>query len=132
MTPHAPTVEFLWWSGCPSWERALARLREEMAGLGLNPAAIELREVETDEAAGREGFVGSPTIRVNGRDVQAPGAEPVGLSCRVYRARDGRTSPLPDPVDLRDALMCSSGTDHDERNGRGGREPERASRGGSG
>jgi hypothetical protein len=37
-------------------------------------------------------------------DVQDPGAEPAGLTCRVYRLRDGRVSAVPDPDDLRDAL----------------------------
>jgi hypothetical protein len=48
--------------------------------------------------------VGSPTIRVNGRDLQPPGDEPVGLTCRVYRLRDGRISPLPDRAEVREAL----------------------------
>ena len=55
-----------------------------------------MREVRTDADAGRERFVGSPTIRVDGRDVQPPDGEPAGLTCRVYRLRDGRISPLPD------------------------------------
>jgi hypothetical protein len=102
---EAPIVELLWWRECPSWERALERLREQMADLGLDPGAVDVREIDTDEAAQREEFVGSPTIRIDGRDVQPPGAtEPVGLACRVYRTRDGRTSPLPDPADVRDAL----------------------------
>ena len=62
-------VEFLWWEACPSWERALAELREEMSGLGLDPQAIELREVSTEADAEHEGFVGSPTIRVDGMDI---------------------------------------------------------------
>lgn len=103
--PAQPTVELLWWSGCPSWEKALAGLRERMAEAGLDPEAIDVRSVETDGDAAREGFVGSPTIRVNGRDVQAPGGEPIGLTCRVYRLRDGRISPLPDPDDVREALL---------------------------
>ena len=53
-------------------------------------------------------FVGSPTIRVDGRDIQPPDDEPVGLTCRVYRLRDGRVSPTPDPADLRDALMAAT------------------------
>jgi len=97
-------VEFLWWSGCPSWERALDMLREEMRRLDLDPAAVRLREVDTDADAEGERFVGSPTIRIDGRDVQPTGDDPIGLSCRVYRHRDGRVSPLPDPADLRDAL----------------------------
>jgi hypothetical protein len=102
---HArPTVELLWWEGCPSWERALALLREELQAVGLDPTAVDVREVRTDQDAAREGFVGSPTIRVDGRDVQPPNDEPAGLTCRVYRLRDGRTSPLPDRADLRETL----------------------------
>jgi hypothetical protein len=46
----------------------------------------------------RERFVGSPTIRVDGVDVQPPVGEPFGLTCRVYHRRDGRVSPTPDPA----------------------------------
>jgi hypothetical protein len=103
-------VEFLWWQGCPSWERALERLRGEMERLGLDPAAVDMRQVDTDAGAEREGFVGSPTIRIDGVDVQPPGGAPVGLSCRIYRLRDGRASPLPDAEDLRDALLQAMGS----------------------
>jgi hypothetical protein len=100
-----PRVELLWWRECPSWERALAELRAAMEERGLDPESIEVTEVETGDDAERETFVGSPTIRVNGEDVQPPGPEePLGLTCRVYRRRDGAVSPLPDPADLRDAL----------------------------
>ena len=44
------------------------------------------------------------TIRVAGRDIQPPGDAPAGLTCRVYRLRDGRISALPDPADIREAL----------------------------
>jgi hypothetical protein len=99
-----PRVEFLWWRECPSWERALVELREEMAAAGLDPGSVEAREVDTEEAAERERFVGSPTIRVDGRDLDPPDGDPVGLSCRVYRLRDGRPSPLPDRADVSEAL----------------------------
>jgi hypothetical protein len=99
-----PTVELLWWEGCPSTDDAQAMLRDEMEGLGLDAGAIEMREVRTDDAAEGEAFVGSPTIRIDGVDVQPPQDEPVGLTCRVYRLRDGSTSSLPDRHDLKDAL----------------------------
>jgi hypothetical protein len=79
-----------------------------MAARGLDPARIEVREIETDADAERESFPGSPTIRIDGEDVQPPGDNPVGLSCRVYRTRDGRTSPLPDPEDLHEALAAAA------------------------
>jgi hypothetical protein len=75
-----------------------------MADLGLDPCTIHVREIDTDDAADAERFTGSPTIRIDGVDVQDPGAEPAGLTCRVYRLRDGRISAVPDPDDLRDAL----------------------------
>ena len=100
-----PHVELLFWEGCPSHPQALADLREAMAELGLRPERIEVREVDTDDRAASEGFVGSPTIRVDGVDVQDPGEEPAGLTCRIYHRRDGRISALPDPADVRDALQ---------------------------
>ncbi len=104
MARAAPRVEFLWWEGCPSWERALGDLRAAMEEGGLDPEAIEVTRIETESDAKRESFVGSPTIRVDGEDIQAPGEEPHGLTCRVYRRRDGHVSPLPDPVEVRAAL----------------------------
>lgn len=106
--PRTPTVELLWWSGCPSWEEALDGLRERMDEVGLDPGSVQVREVPTEADAEREEFVGSPTIRVDGRDIQDPGGEPAGLTCRIYRMRDGRISPLPDPADLRDALIAAT------------------------
>ena len=82
-------------------------VREEMSGAGLDAAELEVREVLSDDDAERERFVGSPTIRIDGRDLQEPGAEPVGLTCRVYRLRDGRISALPDREDIAAALAAA-------------------------
>jgi hypothetical protein len=100
-----PEIELLWWRDCPSWERALAMLREEIEAAGLDPGSLEVTEIETSEDADRTAFVGSPTIRIDGADLQPPSAgEPRGLTCRVYRRRDGQVSPLPDREDLQEAL----------------------------
>jgi hypothetical protein len=108
-----PLVEFLWWEGCPSSDEALAELREEMATVGLDPERVVVREVSTDAEAQREEFVGSPTIRVDGRDIQAPGDNPIGLTCRVYRLRDGRVAALPDRDDVRAGLVAAMEGDDD-------------------
>jgi len=97
-------VELLYWEGCPSHAKALQELKEAMADVGRDPGGVVVREVTTEAQAGTERFVGSPTVRIDGMDVQPPGEEPAGLTCRVYRRRDGRISPTPDPADLRDAL----------------------------
>jgi len=98
-------VELLWWPGCPSRERAEADLRTAMRDAGLDPADLRVREIADEEQAAAEGFPGSPTIRVDGADVlPPPPGQAAALSCRLYRRRDGRPSPTPDPADLRAAL----------------------------
>jgi hypothetical protein len=98
-------VELLWWEGCPSHPEAVEQLKQVLRGEGLDPESVELVEVESDEQAERERFFGSPTIRIDGEDILPPGeGQPVGLSCRVYRLRDGRPSPIPDIADVRDAV----------------------------
>ncbi len=104
---RAPVVEFLWWRGCPSWERALSDLHTQMEARGLDPVAVAVREVETDAEAQDEQFVGSPTIRIDGVDIQPPGDQPAGLTCRIYKLRDGRISALPDAAEVGAALERS-------------------------
>jgi hypothetical protein len=112
----APTIELLFWRECPSWERALAELRESLSEAGLDPDALAVREVATDDMAERQRFIGSPTIRIDGEDVQPPGEdEPLGLTCRIYRLRDGRISPLPDREDVREAIERALSTAAGER-----------------
>jgi hypothetical protein len=98
-------LELLWWEGCPSTERALAELREALTDVGLDDAEIRTREIDTDVQAEQAGFRGSPTILIDGVDVAGGDGEEIGLGCRVYRRRDGRISPTPDPDDLREALL---------------------------
>lgn len=101
-------VELLYWPGCPSHPQALRELRAALADGGLDPDGVIVRELSSEEDAQAERFVGSPTVRIDGVDVQPPGEEPVALTCRVYRRRDGRISATPDPDDLREALRAAS------------------------
>jgi hypothetical protein len=97
-------VEFLFWEECPSHSEALALLREVMDERGVT-GTIDVREVLTQGDAEDLAFPGSPTIRVDGRDVDPEGADwPPGLSCRVYRLPDGRPSPVPSRQQLEEAF----------------------------
>jgi len=97
-------IELLYWAGCPSHPEALELLQTLLAERGLE-ANVDLREVRTDEEAQTLHFPGSPTIRVNGRDVDAAGAEGrPALTCRIYHLADGRVSPIPSREQLQEAL----------------------------
>ena len=101
-------VELLFWAGCPSHGKALRELQDVLRESGHDPEAVIVREVKTDDDAASEGFVGSPTIRIDGADVQPLADEPTGLTCRIYHRRDGRISPTPDPADLREAVLAAT------------------------
>ncbi len=97
-------IEFLYWEECPSHPEALALLQEVLGERGIDDP-VELREVLTHDEAVELGFPGSPTIRIDGRDIDPVGAEwPPGLSCRVYRLPDGRASPVPSRQQLEEAF----------------------------
>ncbi|MGH2441575.1 MAG: DF family (seleno)protein [Chloroflexota bacterium] len=87
-------IEFLYSDDCPSHERALQLLHQVLSDEGAE-ADIAIHQVETDEQAQAVRFPGSPTIRINGADIDAQRDNPIGLACRTYIRGDGRVSPLP-------------------------------------
>lgn len=93
------TVEVLYFEGCPSYQALLPRLRELLNAAGIE-ADVELRRVEDLDAADRERFLGSPTVRVNGVDVDPSAAarSDFGLKCRLYATDAGLQSLPPDEL----------------------------------
>ena len=103
--PEPLAVEFLFYADCPSHDTALARLREALR-LEAVPAALTIREVRTEEEAQAAHFPGSPTIRINGEDLQPRGAVgPYSLTCRMYFHEGGRITPLPTLAQIRAVIQ---------------------------
>jgi hypothetical protein len=100
----ADKIELYWWEGCPSHTEALALLESVLAERGID-VEVELREVTTDDEAVELEVPGSPTIRIDGRDIDPVGAKSrPALNCRIYYLPDGRTSPVPSREQLEEAL----------------------------
>jgi hypothetical protein len=92
-----PRIEILYFDGCPNHEAFLPHLRDLLTRHDV-VADIVTTRVETDQDAQRLAFLGSPTLRINGRDVE-PGAESrtgYGMQCRLYRSDDGLAGTPPD------------------------------------
>ena len=85
-----PLVEILYFDGCPNHEGARALVERVSRELGVDPE-MRLVNVPDQEAAQRLRFLGSPTIRVAGEDVDPHAGErdDYVLSCRVYRTDSG-------------------------------------------
>jgi len=104
MTEHK--VEILTFEGCPNRARAIAFVDRVVAESRIS-ATVEVVDVANPAQAVALRFLGSPTIRVGGVDIE-PGAgerDDFALACRVYRTEAGLQG-LPDPGLLELALAA--------------------------
>ena len=97
-------IELLYFDGCPGYEDLLPRVRSLIAEHGLR-VEVELCRIETAEEAARERFLGSPSVRIDGVDVDpdAAGREDFGFECRLYRS-EGAVSRIPPDAWIEAAL----------------------------
>lgn len=102
------SIDVLYFAGCPHYRQAVELVHLLVAEL---PFEADVRSVLVSDAAeaSRLRFLGSPTVRVDGRDVE-PGAEErteYVLACRVYRTEGGPAG-VPDPRWIVAALESAS------------------------
>lgn len=112
--PRRPLVEILYFDGCPNHEPAHALVTRLARELSLEPE-LRLVRVADQEDAERLRFLGSPTIRVGGVDVDPETEErhDYALSCRVFRTKAG-FSGQPDERWVREALLREAGSSRAE------------------
>jgi hypothetical protein len=104
-----PVVEVLYVEGCPNYRGTLGLVERVRAELGID-AELRTTLIVDQVAAERARFPGSPTVRVDGRDVE-PGSEPPAeytLACRLYRL-EHRFAGQPDERWVREALLLAAG-----------------------
>lgn len=91
-------VELIYDVSCPNVKEARSRLIQAFMRTG---ASARWREWErgTPHAPDYVGHYGSPTILINGRDVQDDLSSADADSCRIYRDETGKLQPVP-PVEL--------------------------------
>lgn len=83
--PKTMKIRVLYFDGCPSYEPAVATVREVVAEQNLD-VEIELIRVSSKEEAIAQRFFGSPTVQINGVDIEELNAlsKEAGLCCRMY------------------------------------------------
>ncbi len=80
-------VTLYYFQDCPNWKVADQRL--QVLAAERPDLTVTHRPIETQEDADRVGFLGSPSIQVDGVDVITEDGVRVGLTCRRYRTPDG-------------------------------------------
>jgi hypothetical protein len=106
---HRPAIEVLHVAGCPNYPKALALVERVRAELGID-AEVHTTLIADQAAAECARFAGSPTIRVDGRDVE-PDAEPpteITVACRLYR-HEHHFAGQPEERWVRQALLRAAG-----------------------
>lgn len=98
-------VEFLYFGDCPNYLIALDVLDEVLNDENID-WPVEMILVDTEEAALSQKFLGSPSIRICGADLEySPNEEKeYGLKCRVYQL-NGKTQGFPSEKLIRDAIQ---------------------------
>jgi hypothetical protein len=78
-------IEVLYFEGCPNHGPAVDRLKAVLRQAGLTAEVLQI-EVVDESAAKRLKFLGSPTIRVNGLDIETDSrnVEETSFACRRY------------------------------------------------
>jgi hypothetical protein len=98
-------LEVLHVPDCPNLAPMLQRLAE------ATDLPVPTRLIETDADAAEFGLAGSPTLLIDGVDPFAAADDcGCGVSCRLYRNRDGRIVPAPSVEQSRAAVMAADQT----------------------
>src|SRR6266851_4989623 len=121
-------IEVLYFEGCPNYEPAVERVQQVLKEEAIS---AEVSEINLSDASTAQelGFLGSPSVRVDGLDVE-PAARSVreyGMMCRTYTV-DGRREGSPSREMLRQAILeAQSGIGNTGSGQRPLRESKRAS-----
>lgn len=104
-------VEVLYFDGCPNHDATVELVNQVLKEEGVTAAEVLAVPVPDEETARSIGFLGSPSIRVNGLDVEAAArsARDYGMACRTYVV-NGHRSGLPSREMLRQAVLEVTGT----------------------
>ena len=87
-------VDVLYFDGCPNRDRAVRLVRRVLDREGIR-AEVRTIKVPDPEAARTLGFLGSPSIRVNGMDIEdGRHDDPPFFGCRTY-SLEGKTTGVP-------------------------------------
>jgi hypothetical protein len=104
-----PLIEVLYVQDCPHYPATLTLVERVRAELGID-ADLHTSRIVDQAAADQARFPGSPTVRVDGRDVE-PGSEPATeylVGCRLYRLKH-RFASQPEERWIREALQQAAG-----------------------
>jgi hypothetical protein len=106
----APQVEFFWFRECPNHERARELLLAVLESRGLGRAVLRDIDASEPEVAVAHRFPGSPTIRIDGVDIEPDFEDPGDYTprCRLYLTAPGYSG-IPERTWIESAIDAALG-----------------------
>ena len=101
-------IDVLTFEGCPTGEATLTLVEHAIAEVGVS-AVVNRVEVKDEEAARAYRFLGSPSVHVDGKDIEEArrADSDYGLACRLYRTPEG-ASGIPPAEMVRAAVRAAA------------------------
>ena len=98
-------IEFLYFEGCPHYEPTLNLLNKVLKEERIK-ASMEQINVDSEELVQKHRFLGSPSIRIEGKDIEieARTLSDFGQKCRIY-PDDGARSGVPPASLIRKGIL---------------------------
>jgi Domain of unknown function (DUF2703) len=98
------TIEVLYVSGCPNHSRAVRAITRVLKECGLEEQITQIKVTDRDHAIALA-FPGSPTVRINGADIEPelPQLNSYGVACRTYLV-NGKRQGIPHRNWIYDAI----------------------------
>ena len=104
------TIEFLYFDRCPNHEKALTTLKEVFSDAGMKDE-IQIIRIQRQEDVVKYCFIGSPSIRIDGKDLEVAEDESTEYSMRCRRYKNGDTmNGFPSKELIRKNLSSIQGT----------------------
>ncbi len=98
------TIELLYIKGCPNFRDARRLIHDTIKSLGTKTPLRKI-EIKNEDDVKKHSFPGSPTIRINGKDIEPETAHSAAMTCRIYSNGRG----IPDREVLRCKLAKAAG-----------------------
>jgi len=95
-------IEVLYVPGCPNHKPAVESVMDVLKSESFEADVLQI-PVQSESDARALHFPGSPTIRVNGGDIEPESISGFGLACRLY----GNGSGVPSAAAIRTAVAAT-------------------------
>jgi hypothetical protein len=97
-------IVVLTFEGCPNAKPAFRLIQQTLEDLGLNSDVKQI-SVRDEEEAGKLHFLGSPTVQIDGRDIEIDRrSDTASFSCRIYNTSSGNSGVPPKQM-IVDAIL---------------------------